>query len=195
MANQLDDRRDVTLQGYARQQSWTMPSTTQRPASGDQLIDFELPDHNGNRRRLSELVGGDPAVLHFYRGFWRPKDQAQFRGLVQFQDQVEVAYTRMISVSVDRPEVEAAFRAGIGARWTFLSDESRELQAQLGLLETTDTVHRPYIPTVFTLFPDLKIHTAYNGYWFWGRPTNAELAADLRAITRTIRADWEAPRR
>ena len=172
-----------------------MPSSTRRPAPGDRFVDFELPDHNGNRRRLSELVGGDPAVLQFYRGFWCPKDQAQFRGLVQLQDQVEVAYTRLISVSVDPPEVEAAFRAGIGARWTFLSDESRELQAQLGLLETTDTVHRPYIPTALTLFPDLKIHSAYNGYWFSGRPTNAELAADLRAITRAIRADWEAPAR
>jgi len=191
VADQRDDRRGVTLERYARQQSSTMPSTTQRPASGDHLIDFELPDQNGNRRRLSELVGGDPAVLQFYRGFWCPKDQAQFRALVQLQDQVEVAYTRMISVSVDRPEVEAAFRAGIGARWTFLSDESRELQAQLGLLETTDTVHRPYVPTVFTLYPDLKIHSAYNGYWFWGRPSNAELAVDLRAITRAIRSDWE----
>jgi len=167
--------------------------TTQRPAAGDRFIDFELPDHNGNRRKLSELVGGDPGILQFYRGFWCPKDQAFFRGLVRLQDQVEVAYTRMISVSVDPPEVEAAFRAGIGARWTFLSDEPRELQSQLGLLETTDTVHRPYIPTVFTLYPDLRIHCAYNGYWFWGRPTNDELGADLRAISRAIRADWEAP--
>ena len=170
-----------------------MPSTTQRLRPGDRFTDFELADQNGNSRRLSDLVAGDPAVLQFYRGFWCPKDQAQFRGLVQLQDQVEVAYTRVISVSVDPPKVEAAFRAGIGARWPFLSDESRELQVKLGLLETTDTVHRPYIPTVFTLFPDLTIHTAYNGYWFWGRPTNAELASDLRAITRTIRVDWEAP--
>ena len=172
-----------------------MPSTSRRPAPGDRVIEFELPDHNGNRRRLSELVGGDPTILQFYRGFWCPKDQAYFRGLVQLQDQVEVAYTRMISVSVDPPEVEAAFRAGIGGRWTFLSDESREVQAQLELLETTDTIHRPYVPTVFTLYPDLRIHSAYNGYWFWGRPTNAELAADLRAITMAIRPDWELPAR
>ena len=170
-----------------------MASGAQKRVAGDRIVDFELPDHNCNRRRLSELVGGDPTILHFYRGFWCPKDQAHFRGLVQLQNQVEVAYTRVISVSVDPPEVEAAFRAGIGARWTFLSDASREVQAQLGLLETTDTVHRPYIPTVFTLFPDLQIHTVYNGYWFWGRPTSAELAADLRAITRSIRADWDAP--
>jgi peroxiredoxin len=103
-----------------------------RPAAGDHVPDFELPDHNGNRRRLSELVRGDPTILQFYRGFWCPMDQAQFWGLVQLQDHVEVAYTRMISVSVEPPEVEADFRAGIGGRWTFLADESRELQAQLG---------------------------------------------------------------
>ena len=136
-------------------------------------------------------MASDPAILQFYRGFWCPKDQAQFRGLVQLQDQVEVAYTRMISVSVDAPEVEAAFRAGIGARWTFLSDASRELQGQLGLLETTDTVHRPYVPTVFTLYPDLRIHSAYNGYWFWGRPSVYDLWRDLRAATSEIRPDWD----
>src|SRR5258708_165963 len=78
VGNQLDDRRDVTLERYARQHSWTMPSTTQRPAPGDHFIDFELPDHNGNRRRLSELIGGDPTILQFYRGFWCPNDPASY---------------------------------------------------------------------------------------------------------------------
>lgn len=169
------------------------PKMRGRPKPGDRLLDFELPDHNGTPRRLSELTGGDPTILHFYRGFWCPKDQEYFRKLVRLQDEIEVAYTRIISVSVDPPEVEAAFRAGLGARWTFLSDERRVIQQQLGLLETTDTVHRPYAPTVFTLFPDLTVHAAYNGYWFWGRPTNEELRQDMRAITRAIRPDWEVP--
>ena len=72
-------------------------------------------------------------------------------------------------------------------------DPDRAVQAQLGLRETTDTVHDPYAPAVFTLFPDLTIHRAYDGYWFWGRPTLEELRGDLRAITRSIRTDWEAP--
>jgi hypothetical protein len=33
----------------------------------------------------------------------------------------------------------------------------------------------------------------YNGYWFWGRPTNEQLRTDLREITRAIRLDWEVP--
>src|SRR6266852_5928071 len=123
------------------------------PAPGQPFPELELPDHYGNVRRLSELAGGDPVFLQFYRGFWCPKEQAFFRRLVQFQDEAEVAYTRFVSVSVDRPEVEAAFRAGLGARWTFLSDAERRYLAPLDLLETTDTLHRPYVPAVFTLFP------------------------------------------
>ena len=162
-------------------------------AAGDVLPDFELPDHAGNTRRLSELVAGDPTVLQFYRGFWCPKEQAYFRRLVALQEEAEVAYCRFISVSVDPPEVAAAFRAGLDARWTFLSDTARTVQADLGLRETTDTVNDPYLPTVFTLFPDRTALHAYNGYWYWGRPTNEELRQDLREITRAIRADWEAP--
>jgi peroxiredoxin len=165
----------------------------ERLAPGESFPDVELTDHAGNRRRLSELVAGDPTVLQFYRGWWCPKEQAFFRRLVALQDEMEVAYARMLSVSVDAPEVAAAFRAGIGARWTFLSDPDRAVQAQLGLRETTDTVHDPYAPAVFTLFPDLKIHRAYDGYWFWGRPTLEELRADMRAIARAIRSDWNAP--
>jgi peroxiredoxin len=155
--------------------------------------DFELIDHACNRRRLSELVGGDPTMLQFFRGWWCPKEQAFFRRLVRLQDEAEVAYSRFVSASHEPPAVNAAFRAGLGARWTFLSDESREVQQQLGLRETTDTLHDPYVPRVVVLYPDLRIHSTYDGYWFWGRPTEYELVADLRAVSREVRRDWTAP--
>ncbi len=104
-----------------------------------------------------------------------------------------MAYCRMLSVSVDEPETAAAFRAGLGARWTFLSDPDRVAQRRLNLRETTDTVHDPYVPAVFTLLPDLTIHRAYDGYWFWGRPTLEELRRDMRDITRGVRPDYDAP--
>jgi peroxiredoxin len=155
---------------------------------------MELPDHAGNVRRLTEVVGGDPLVLIFARGYFCPKEREFARRMVRFQDEAEVAYTRMVTVTTEAPEVQAAFRAGIGARWTYLSDASRRYIEELDLLETTDTVNRPYVPTVFTLFPDLTIHSVYNGYWFWGRPTEEQLRRDLREITRAIRPNWEVPR-
>ena len=122
------------------------------------LPDLCLTDHNGNRRRLSELVAGDPVVLQTYRGWWCPKEQRFFRRLIAFQDEVEVAYSRVLSLSVDPPPVAAAFRAGLGARWTFLCDAEREAQTELGLREVTDDVHDPYVPAVLVLRPDLTVY-------------------------------------
>jgi peroxiredoxin len=161
---------------------------------GDSFPDLDLPDHTGRPRRLSELAGGDPFVLLTSRGWWCPKEQRHMRELCRLQDEFEVAYSRMVVVSVDPPEVQSAFRAGLGARFTFLSDAERRWLPRLGLAEEADTVHHPYRPAAFTLFPDLTIHRAYNGYWYWGRPTLEELRRDMREITRAIRPDWEVPR-
>jgi peroxiredoxin len=160
-------------------------------APGRLFPDLQLPDHTGRQRSLSELARGDPLALFFSRGWWCPKEQRFLRGLVQLQEEFEVAYARMAVVSVDPPEVQAAFRAGLGARFLFLSDSGRAWLDRLGLREATDTVHDPYRPAAFTLYPDLRIHAAYNGYWFWGRPTLEELRQDMRAVTRAIRTDWE----
>lgn len=162
-------------------------------AGGDPFPDIRLPDHAGNERLLSELVAGDPTVLQFYRGWWCPKEQAYMRQLVALQDELEVSYVRVVSVSIDTPPVAAAFRAGVGARWTFLCDPDREWQEKLGLREVTDTVYRPYLPVVFTLFPDLSVHRRYDGYWYLGRATMEELRRDLREISARVRPDWSAP--
>ena len=155
--------------------------------------DLDLPDHSGRPRLLSEIAGGDPLVLLTSRGWFCPKEQRHLREVAALQDEFEVAYTRIVVVSVDPPAEQAAFRAGLGARFTFLSDLDRRWLERLGLRETTDTVHDPYQPAAFSLLPDLTIHAAYNGYWYWGRPTLEDLRRDMREITRTIRPDWRVP--
>jgi peroxiredoxin len=153
--------------------------------------DLELPDHTGRERRLSELAGGDPVVLLFSRGWWCPKEQRHLREVVRLQDEFEVAYARIVVVSTDPPDVQSAFRAGLGARFTFLSDCERRWLPRLGLLEESDTLHEPYRPTAFTLFADLTIHRRYDGNWYWGRPTMEDLRQDMRAISRQLREDFE----
>lgn len=112
---------------------------------------------------------------------------------MDLQAELEVAYTRVVSVSTDPPEVSAALRAGLDARWTFLSDADRRYVDTLGLREATDTVHDPYTPTCVVLRPDLTVHSSYARYWFWGRPTVEELRQDFRAVTREVRPDFEPP--
>jgi hypothetical protein len=47
------------------------------------------------------------------------------------------------------------------------------------------------IPHTLVLKPGLVIHSVYNGYWFWGRPSVEELRRDLHSVTREIRPDWD----
>ena len=160
-------------------------------AAGQAFPDIQLPDHTGRERRLSEIAAGNPLALFTARGWWCPKEQRYMRELVALQDEFEVAYAQIVVITIDESVVQSAFRAGLGARFTFLSDVERRWIDRLGLLEASDTTHRPYLPTAFTLHPSLRIHSAYNGYWYWGRATAEELRQDMRAITRELREDWD----
>jgi peroxiredoxin len=102
-----------------------------------------------------------------------------------------VAYTDIVTISVDNWLETVEFRSAIGAQWTFLSDPARKVQKDLDIQEYTDPHHDPMIPYTFVLEPGLVIHKIYNGYWFWGRPSTAELWQDLREVTRKIRPDWD----
>jgi peroxiredoxin len=96
--------------------------------------------------------------------------------------------------STDPPEVTAAFRAGLGATFTFLSDHERTAIRRLDIVEQTAPGFRHglvALPYTFSLLPDLTIHRIYNGWWFVGRPTLEELRQDLRAMMERCRADYE----
>jgi hypothetical protein len=47
------------------------------------------------------------------------------------------------------------------------------------------------IPHTLVLKPGLVVHSVYNGYWFWGRPSFADLWRDLCAASSEIRPDWD----
>jgi hypothetical protein len=47
------------------------------------------------------------------------------------------------------------------------------------------------VPHTLVLKPGLVVHSVYNGYWFWGRPSFYDLWHDLRAATAEIRPDWD----
>ncbi|MCG8348317.1 MAG: cold shock domain-containing protein, partial [Chloroflexales bacterium] len=133
---------------------------------------------------------GYPLIVIFGRGFFCPRDQQQCRQLVLFQDELAVNYCKLVMVTTDPPMVNAAFRAGLNARWSFLSDERRELIKQINILDETEGEYayraQPY---TFVLRPDLTVTRIYNGWWYVGRPTLEELRHDLRAIIET-RADY-----
>ncbi len=167
--------------------------------AGDRFPDLELPDQRGKNVRLSSLtkpglldqhVGfgdGYPLIVVFGRGFFCPRDQEHMRHLVRFQSELKVNFGRLVSISTDAPRVQAAFRAGLGADWPFLSDEHLGAIRTLDILDETEGEYAfRSQPFTFVLRPDLTIHKIYNGWFYVGRPTPEELRQDLRAVMQTL---------
>ena len=111
----------------------------------------------------------------------------------ELQEDLQVNYCRLAVVSTDPPEVSAAFRTGLGATFTFLSDHERRAIRQLDITEVTPPDFKyglVALPYTFSLAPDLAIHAIYDGWWFVGRPTLEELRHDLRAMMQACRRDY-----
>ena len=160
-------------------------------APGGTFPDYELPDHENVLRRLSELQGDDPLILTLARGHYCPKEHQQHLQLAAFYPQIAVAYTQIVTIATDPHHTLQEFRASVGAQWTFLSDPERIVQKDLEIQEYTDPDNDPMIPHTLVIAPGLTIHSVYNGYWFWGRPSVDELRRDLRDVLRETRRDWD----
>jgi peroxiredoxin len=158
---------------------------------GTVFPDFDLPDQTGKHHKLSELQGPDPLIVLLSRGGFCPKEHRQHEGLAQLHREMEVGYSRLVTISTDNLLESNEFRNAIDAHWPFLSDPRRTVQKALDIAEYTDPHHDPMIPHTVVLEPGLIVYKIYNGYWFFGRPTVEELRQDLRAVLRRCRPDWD----
>src|SRR3981189_1840509 len=152
--------------------------------AGAVFPDYELTDHAGKRRTLSDLQGPDPMILVLSRGGYCPKDLRQAQGLVQLHREMEVGYARLVTISTDNLIPTNDDPTGVDPHWPFSSDPGRKVQKDLDIAEYTDPDHDPMIPHVIVLEPGLVVFKIYNCYWFFGRPTIEELRQDLRAVLR-----------
>ncbi|MGP6158272.1 MAG: redoxin domain-containing protein [Vulcanimicrobiaceae bacterium] len=158
---------------------------------GATFPDYELTGHDRQRHKLSGAQGMDPMVLILSRGHYCPKDHQQHLALAAAQSQFAVSYTTIVTIATDSILELNEFRAAVGAQWLFLSDQRRQIQQELDIVEYTDPHHNPMIPHTFVLEPGLVIYSIYNGYWYWGRPSVADLARDLREVSRKCRPDFD----
>jgi len=158
---------------------------------GATFPDYSLTGTDKVRHSLSELQGIDPMILVLSRGHFCPKDHQQHLDLAAMQSKLAVSYTRLVTIATDPIFELAEFRASVGATWPFLSDAGRKVQKDLEIAEYTDPTHDPLIPHTLVLAPGLVVHSVYCGYWFWGRPSQADLWRDLREVFRACRPDFD----
>src|SRR5207237_3587743 len=97
--------------------------------------DYELTDHTRTRRRLSELQSIDPMILILSRGHYCPKDHQQHLEMAAFYSKINVAYTKIVTISTDNIFESNEFRDAVGAHWTFLSDARRNIEQYLNIHE------------------------------------------------------------
>src|SRR4029077_9025687 len=95
--------------------------------------DYELPDHTGKLRKLSELQGEDPLILTLARGHYCPKEHQQHLELAAFYPKIAVAYTQVATIATDDHHTTQEFRASVSAQWPFLSDPGRTVQTDLDI--------------------------------------------------------------
>jgi peroxiredoxin len=158
---------------------------------GDVFPDVELPDENGDLRRLSELQGDDVLVLMLGRGEHCPRERQHQRELLRFSEWCSVAFTQMVTVLPNDLHDVYKLKISTGARWTYLADRELELQTALDIREYTDPHHDATVPHTLILSPGLVIEKIYVGYWFWGRPSPYQLWQDLTELLPRIKPDFD----
>ena len=69
-------------------------------------------------RKLSDLQADDPMVLTLARGHYCPKEHQQHLDLAANYPKINVAYTRIVTISTDSHHTRQEFRNSTGAQWT-----------------------------------------------------------------------------
>src|SRR3984957_18151502 len=82
---------------------------------GAPFPDYELPDHTGKHRKLSELQKGNPMIVVLGRGGFCPKDRRQHEGLVQLFREIEVGYCQLVTITTDNLLATKEFRTATSA--------------------------------------------------------------------------------
>ena len=159
--------------------------------TGMTLPDFELPDENGDLRRLSELQGEDILVLMLGRGEHCPRERQHQREMLRFHEWCSVAFTQLVTVLPNGLHDTYKMKIATGAHWTFLADADLDVQSALDIKEYPDELHDATVPHTLVLSPGLKVEKVYVGYWFWGRPSPYQLWEDLQGVSRKIKPDFD----
>jgi peroxiredoxin len=164
---------------------------SQNLVPGAVLPNFQLPDHTGTVRRLSELQGNDPMVLLLGRGEHCPRERQHQREMVKLYEWCTLAFTQLVTVLPNDLHDANKLRSSTGAYWTYLRDAELVVQRTLGIDEYTDPAHDATVPHALVLAPGLVVDKVYVGYWFWGRPSAYQLWQDLQDLFRRIKADFD----
>jgi peroxiredoxin Q/BCP len=100
---------------------------------GDQAPDFELPDQDGQQRKLSDLLAGGPVVLFFYPAAMTAgctKESCHFRDLAK---EFAEAGAQVVGISADGVDKQHQFASKHSFGYPLLSDTDRAVATAFGV--------------------------------------------------------------
>ncbi len=112
--------------------------------TGDNAIDFTLPNAIGEQRNLSQLLEQGPVVLSFYRGGWCPYCNLQFKALNDILPEIQQLGANLIGVSPETPDNSISTAEKHGLKFEVLSDVGNTIANKYGLVMTVIEKMRPY---------------------------------------------------
>lgn len=94
-------------------------------SKGDRAPDFTLPDQDGRKRRLAELLGGEALILYFYPADFTPGCTREACDLRDLHTQILGAGLRVVGISPQPVDSHRRFRDEYSLPFTLLSDEDK----------------------------------------------------------------------
>jgi peroxiredoxin Q/BCP len=119
--------------------------------TGDDAPDFELPDHDGNPVRLSDLRG-NPVVLYFYPRADTPGCTTQACGVRDRRADYEAAGATVLGVSPDPVSRVKRFHDKRDLNFTLLADEDHAVSERYGVWGEKSMYGKKYMGASRTTF-------------------------------------------
>jgi len=100
---------------------------------GDLAPDFELPDENGEVRRLSDFLEDGPVVLFFYPAAMTPGCTAESCHFRDLQAEFDEVGAQRVGISADQVEKQKRFSDKHSFDFPLLSDPDGAVATQFGV--------------------------------------------------------------
>jgi peroxiredoxin Q/BCP len=123
---------------------------------GDVVPDFELPDEDGNPRKLSDLASGGPVVLFFYPAAMTPGCTAESCHFRDMKAEFDAVGAQRVGISADRVEKQKQFSDKHSFDYPLLSDPDGAVATQFGVRRRF-TKLSPTKRATFVISPDLHV--------------------------------------
>lgn len=112
--------------------------------TGDQAIEFSLPNATGQQVSLSDLLKKGPVVLSFYRGGWCPFCNLEFAALHNILPRIKELGATLIGISPETPDTSMSTVEKHQLQFEVLNDVGNKISSQFGLVMSVTEKLRPH---------------------------------------------------